>query len=102
MSHIKEGQTQRKQVHEIGFIKLENIVLSKNVIVLNRRSCTETHETTATQVFFCVTVFFFVLNWRSYTKSHETIIALLLFYVTVLFYLEVVHKLLFYVTVLLF
>jgi hypothetical protein len=43
------------QFHEIGFIKQETTVLSKNAVVL---------------------------NWMSYTQSHETIVAQLLFHVT--------------------
>jgi hypothetical protein len=38
------------QLHETGFIKLETVVSSKNAVVLNWRSHSESHETTVAQL----------------------------------------------------
>jgi hypothetical protein len=45
------------QFHEIDFMKLETVVSSKNAVVLNSRSHTESHETIVAQLLFHMIMF---------------------------------------------
>jgi hypothetical protein len=51
------------QFHEVGFRKLETMVLLENNFVLSWRLYTETHETTVAQLLFHVSSPNVVVEW---------------------------------------